>query len=1093
MNNKWKRRVVLLCAAQIANAGVMGAGAACACTSSAQSCGSEQAYAAVAEGSFAGCGAFNGDSPDEAANNFYFNNPSLYGPPRVPGIIIGPGPPIGQDVRGSVWHQEFQDWKAEDLRALDAAGDQYRFFNDSDPGRDLIAFYSRDCKDENALYLRVDLFNIAWGGQEDVNIYVAIDCAPGGQEWFPDWTDTRTDHPWEACVAVYDSASGALYDAAWRNHSDAYLGSYWNPELDAVEFGIRRCFLTERGWDGDPASIYFQVFTVRPGKDIPNQSNISDYIGGSLTRNTGGGTGLLRGAVRGDAVTGRAKYAVISHGNQSVNKRGGIQQHIYTDRSDINLYPGFVRLLDSAKMLDAPINFHLSGSLLIALLWAEQDPAEPCYPMRDGPAFIERVKKFVAGGGPGSLIGGVAAEHIMPYFEGEVNARSIQHNSELIEHIFGLTEEDMKIMHVPERVIRSDTDSSFVTVEGPLTGKTFKDIENSKFIAAYLDEVCHLHWWFYPDEQENWEDDCVCSKWAGWMGCRDEPYHHKIHKINGVYVFMINDREDYPKFMVQGGGLHPDTRRTLLDKAMSPDQSQITIIFDDWEAYAGNSFAAAYPNNNADQFHRTLRWLANRPWIELVNLRDILGRIDEEPDWVIDHGYRYDLTNQTYEWLKRAAGHSYDNWYYGSDLEESFYERVPPVIRMGDTYRTPPGMKMYGDMNSPGTLIRDTWDRIQTIGSPRLRKLAEWSYSAMIYETAWHDEDADPDKYQSRNYQATFDRRDACTESYEDVTWDPISGWALQLHGHIRHSGSLKDVDDWLEDIRSGKQGRRTRAYARDVDDDTLDEYILSNDRVYLCFERWGARLVRAFVYCPEMDDAFMVVGSLVSNPSNEHENEGADGNRCSGFKDRFSTGLQTHEYADMDFASSPPAAGQNFWKFTSADGKITKTYTLWNGRDVLVADYEAALEAGALHTRFGFGPNQLDLMFNGAKNLERLSGPGFRGLRNTRGGEVYLVAGYNTVLNTASSLCNAGWDNRETALTEQFEIYNTGTQYRVGLVFSLNSALALDGGLCDARELSLGAGPQNQNNACIPGPGKSGLRRQKPPGQRSTALLNFK
>jgi hypothetical protein len=49
-------------------------------------------------------------------------------------------------------------------------------------------------------------------------------------------------------------------------------------------------------------------------------------------------------------------------------------------------------------------------------------------------------------------------------------------------------------------------------------------------------------------------------------------------------------------------------------------------------------------------------------------------------------------------------------------------------------------MKIYGDMNTTNTLIRDAWDTIQSITASNLKRLAEWSYSAMIYETAWHDE-----------------------------------------------------------------------------------------------------------------------------------------------------------------------------------------------------------------------------------------------------------------------------------------------------------------------------------------------------------------
>ncbi|HRZ10837.1 MAG TPA: hypothetical protein P5567_00100 [Kiritimatiellia bacterium] len=982
---------------------------------------------------------------------------------RAGAITIGAGPAIGTDKRGTTWYQEFQDWGQSDVRALDANDDEYKFYNAEDTGRDLVALYSHD--DGTNVFFRMDFFELGYGWESgSVDVYLAIDCAPGGQEWLPDYMDTKTDRPWEGCVGVYNSSAGSLYDAGWTNHASDYLGSYWRNDLDGVEFGIKRSFLTARGWNGAATSLYLQAFSCRDGTDHGSgeidvdASDIVDHFA-TLVRGTSTTNGWLLGGTRADATTGRAKYGVIAHANQSVATRSGTQGHIYTDRSDINLHPGFVRLLDSAEMLNTPVNLHISGTLLMSFLWAAQNPSESGYPNRDGPTFLNRVKTFVTTG-PGGLVGGVLAEHIMPYFEGEVNAKSIEQNSELIEHLFGLSESDMKVMHVPERVIHTDTNSAHVDPAGPLDGKTFEEIAATDFTATYLDEVTHLHWWFYSGEQTNagW-DTANCGRWAGGQGNDEEAYHHKVHKINGVFCFMINDREDQSKFGNSDGGMMNDTRYTLLQKARDADSSKLTLVFDDWEAFAGNSFASATPNNNADQFHATLRWAANHPWIEFVKLGTVAGWAASDASWVIDHGYVYDKSNQNYEWLKRASEHDYDHWYYGSAQEESFYSRVPVLH---DSW-SPGGMKMYGDLNTPGTLMRDSWDAIQSIAdSDQLKKIAEWSYSAMIYETAWHDEDANPDQYKSRNYQATFNRTTAegnCDDSYEDTTWDDTSDWATRLHGHVRDMGVMADAAGWVADVRSGAQGPRATVYAADVDDDTLDEYILCNNKVYLCFERWGARLVKAFVYDASIGsgDGRMVVGAPISNPPEESENEGADNNRCSAFKDRYSTG-QTNAYVDMDFAFSAPVAGSNSWTFVSSDGRIAKKITLLNGRDVAVAEYGLAAAVGTLYTRFGLGPNQLDLMFNGTQNLQRVSDPSFRGLLNTQGGEAYMVRGDNCGAIT-TAISNAGWDNRELPLTEQFEAYNTATGFSVALAFSQSSARDVDGdGLANTNEWGIGS-----------------------------------
>lgn len=445
------------------------------------------------------------------------------------------------------------------------------------------------------------------------------------------------------------------------------------------------------------------------------------------------------------------------------------------------------------------------------------------------------------------------AEHIMPYFEGEVNLASMNAFGEVSRRAFDLEPQDMKVMHIPERVMHSDSGWAHAKQSGPLRGNPFEDILEGGYEAAYLDEVLHLHWWFYPDQTNNpgW-DDSHFGKWSGHGGNDEESYHHKLHRVHGVMLFMINDREDKAKFDNYDGGMARDTRYSLLEKAMSPDQAQITVVFDDWEAFAGNSFRPAVPNDNADRWHSTIRWAANKQWTQVVNLQDALEWAREDPEWSIDHGKPDGKSTQTYEWLKRAAGGSYDNWYYGSELEESFFDRVPPVSPAG---ARPEGMKTYGDMNTQGTLIRDTWDRIRSMPVGDLRHLAELSYSALIYETAWHDEDADPSSYQSKNYQTDFNRVAPGIESRSDTTYDKISDWALELHGAIRRVGVIAAAAEWAEDIKSGEQSPRTVVEARDIDDDTQPEYILRNDRAFLCFERWGGRLVAAFSRDPSSGD----------------------------------------------------------------------------------------------------------------------------------------------------------------------------------------------------------------------------------------------
>lgn len=981
--------------------------------------------------------------------------------PRSNAITIGQGPAIGTDKRGTTWYQEFQDWSSNDVRVVSANDNEFKLNDQYDPSRDIIAFYSHDGGADGNYYFRVDFFDLLTGAENgNLDVYVLIDCASGGTNGLPDSVVGTTDHPWEVAIKLYDSVNKAVVTPISDITSANWLGSYWQADLDSVEFGIKRQALLNAGWNGS-APLSFQVFTAKD-----SNTTLIDTIN-SYNRTTH----VLSGATASTNTIRTAKYAVIAHANQSLGPRTQTQGHIYTKRTDLNLYPGFIRTIDSHEMLHVPLNMHLSGTLISSLQWAKQDPSDGTYAPgeRDGPTFLGRLRNFI-NGGTGSLIGGVYAEHIMPYFEGSANQASIRAFNDLAQSVFGLATNDMKVMHVPERVIHSNTGWAHANPNGPLKGKPFDDIKAGGYVATYLDEVSHLHWWFYPDET-NFFNTCGCGeKWAGFGGCNDRQYHHKLHKINGVLTFLINDREDQEKFGPEDGGMAKDTRYTLLDKALQANDpsnpggyAQITTVFDDWEAYAGNSFASPTPNNNADQWHQTIRWAANHQWIQVVNLKDVVTWAQSDTNWIYeDHGNVDGKTMQTYEWLKRASEQDYDHWYYGTGQEQSFFDRLPPT----DPNATVTTTKKYGDMNTPGTLIRDSWDKVQAMPQGNLRKLAEWTYSAMIYETAWHDEDANPDNYKSRNYQVNFNVNDGCTFSQADTTFDNTSGWALRLHGHARKVGIFADAAHWVQDIQTNAQGPTTVVQQKDVDDDPWNEYILKNDKVYLCFKRWGARLIYAFVYDPVTQDAIQVVGAPVANPSEETDAEGADNNRCSAFKDRYASTPASHnQYVDFDYAASAPMQGSNFWEFVSQDRKIRKRLTLPNGRDAVQAQYTLGSGVGSLYIRHGLGPNQWDLLHNGDSNLVVQTDNSFYyGLTNKLGGAAYAVRGTNNSLNIVG-LPNAGYQNRELPMIEQVEVFNTGsaTNFATWLAFSPASAQDIDGdGLSNVSESTAGTDSEN-------------------------------
>ncbi|MDZ4805270.1 MAG: FlgD immunoglobulin-like domain containing protein [Candidatus Eisenbacteria bacterium] len=934
--------------------------------------------------------------------------------PAQAALTIGPGPARGTDRAGVTWYEDFQDWSRADLKALDGAGladARYNFGDGRDDSRDLVAFYFRD--EGGNLYFRVDLYDLALGAENgSLDIYVAIDAAAGGQMFLPDFLDVTTDRPWELCVNLYSvgttyGTNYRIYNSSFTNITSGYLGSYFNSQLDAVEFGIARQTLVDAGWNGS-SPLTFQVVTAKDGSDTGCSGGgaSSDLTDAFEDDDRGCSDGVLNGGTSSTASAGYAWYASIAHGNQSVNKGGDIGAHIYDPAASTGISggTGFLRTLDTHEIFRVPLNIHPSGTLTIACNWAAR-PGGAADP-QDGPAFLARVKDFVdadQSSRPGSLIGGVLAEHIMPYFEGPVNAASMALTDELNQAVYGVSAAAARVMHTPERVIRSQS-----TGLSPLDGHTFEDIAASPYQATYLDEVTHLHWWFYAGE--------TCQP--------DQGYRHKVHRINGVYSFVINDREDQGKFGNHDGGMVMDSRFSLLEKALFGNSSEVVTVFDDWEALAGKSFdpgsGAPVPNNNPNQYHNTIRWAANHPWIRVANLDDILTEALANPGaFVIDHGTRFDLPMQTYEWLKHASEDSYNYWYYNNNAgfggnEQDFYNLVPVLTGPQGDYRprgvTPaadgpplPSGRKHGDLNTPGSLMFEAWATLEAAPAGRLKELGVAGYLAMIYETAWHEED-------ELNYSDT-----SCYGNWVDPddTWDGVNTWCLRLNNHVRWSVMYSAAAGWVEQCRTGSQIAATEAGSLDIDLDGEAEYVLKNNRIWCAFERYGGRCVLAVAYDPMVMDGQVLIGAPFTNPSapGEEEYAGIAANRCSAFKE-----MNGGSYVDAPYSVS---VGPGSLTFTSPDGLVVKTMTAEAGSNSLRAHYTESVP-GPLYFRIGLSPNPLDLAFHGQAHLTSSLTATRYMLVNSAGGGVAID---RLGLDFNATPSDAGYNRRNLALTEEVEL----------------------------------------------------------------------
>ncbi len=874
--------------------------------------------------------------------------------PRRP-ISIGRGPRLGTAM-GRDFYEEFQDWSLADAHALDPFNDRSNLYDGGDDSRDLIAFYSR--REDDTLYLRADFFDLAMGAEQQlVNIAFLIDFSAGGQEWLPAAVQAKSSHPWELAVIVEATHRHRVVNAAWQtvsspNHQPGlWKGAYFRNDLDAVECGLSLQALRDHGWDGQ-SPLRFQVFSWKPGvgeiADAVGEADIDDRrLDDSLGEQ--------------DQVS-TAKYSAVLHGNQTVKPASEIFALIRNERAKTPRgHPtGYHRALQTHEMFDVPVNIHVSGTFAASLQWARHPDAGT-----DGRSFNLWIKHLLRTE-RAALIGGVLADHIAPFFEGSgVNETSVRWNHDTLEAIYQVAVP--RIYWTPERVIR---------------GATFEDIKSSGYGWTVLDQHSHIWQWYGKHD--------ALSKRG-----------YKIQRINGVQCFLINEEPDRAKFTVTDDGAFRDTRALLLGKAMDPDQEQIVIVFDDWEAYAGRSFTSfGIGNDNPDNYHLSTRWLANHPWVQIVTL-------DEVASWnwkPVERGQNQPLPLTTYHWLNHASETDYSNWVYGSSGEESLAAQYPP-LRQGQN-----ASKRFGDVWTAGTLFHDTWNDVQTAPPGPLKDLAEVTYCAAIFETAWHDED-------QHNYQ---DQDGAGRYLAPDSSYDRISAWAYGAHNKVRDASIIAAAAHWAANAPASQ----TRTRSMDVDQDGELETVLSNDRVFAVFENDGGRLVMAFARRLSDGQAYPVVGASIVDPGARRESELEANQRVSALRDQFAGGSSSERYVNAHYTVTASAQAV---RLVSDDGRISKTVTLLDGADRLEVEYQVDPSLGTLYVRTGLCPNLLELFTAGQPLLQVTTQGSGINVRTVAGGAT--VQGRIESPTVTSRVSDGSFDNGlDAALVQQLEVSGQGT-----------------------------------------------------------------
>ncbi len=970
--------------------------------------------------------------------------------PPAGSIVIGPGDELG-DVDGVPRFREFMDWTWADLLALDPyhgagnnhqGGDIYRAWDGWDSSRDLVAFYARDggapaMGGDGRFYFRLDLHDLqALAEQGNVDYYVVINFGdmgnPSGERVLPDEVDTLTDMRWKVVVAVYESGVGTVYvDEDITNNTDVfgqdlfsfggvvsrgnyYLGAYFNAELDAVEVAIDRQALLDAGWAGfDPASLNYQVYSTKSGTgnvpqgdgDIGGRSDVRDSIRTdwiaedhwNAQAGLQGSGSVLTQWIPGNNQPGRVKVAAVIHANQAIQP-GSVIQDLIND----SVGAGYYRALDAHEVFGQPLNLHITPTLASAIQWAKADPAENV-PWRDGPAFNERLRRLIATNVV-HLLASTFSDHMLPYFTKAFNRDNVELANQYLHDIYG---------------VEFDTNSAvFWTPERLLDADVLDKIKDLGFRYTVVDQSQHVWNWVGRSEA------------LGEQG-------YQINRFHDVGTLAINNSVNDFRYGVHDSGAPMQLRQIFNRKARSGSQDQVVILLSHWEEFQDRDNAAAYD--------ALIRWIANRPWVEMVALEDITrGAVDLTGDgsgnafWEHERGSDPALVKMANNWIQYASRGNYDNWYAG---EPGYREGLESkVFQIRDGVNLP---QAYGMLYSGG-IVSNSWNWASQIADPSVRDLARPVLHASVFQTAFHDQPyADLRKFSTGDY--------LFPDNVNEVR--PLASFAEIAQAQSRMAALYRQVDLWAA---AAPAMATTMVVQVDVDLDGENEYLLGNNRVLGIFERIGGRMVVAFARDPDSGRILQVAGNLasfagsttewegVANAVGENDDVGA--HRTSAFKDWWD-GAQS--YVNNLYTVAPVANG---WQLQSSDNKITKTITLAPDSDTFQASYSVT-GGGNLWIRHGLSPDLHHLLRHGQAGLSAEAQAGETSLSQSSDGLVVRAfvdhSHAGVAFNAAAS--DGPFQTvtlRNQAQTHQVELETTGASFTFGLGFEVLSGELFNDGV---------------------------------------------
>ncbi|MBI5584542.1 MAG: hypothetical protein HY892_12040 [Deltaproteobacteria bacterium] len=372
---------------------------------------------------------------------------------------------------------------------------------------------------------------------------------------------------------------------------------------------------------------------------------------------------------------GSIDFALVHHANQYLITNGYQNREGLDDVLGLRgTGRGYRKIFDLHRTYGLPLNLHLSGTLLEAILWHHPD-------------FLDQLQDLQRLGLL-DLVASSYGQNIMRFFGLEHNFRQVDECLRIYQRHFGMDPETLKVFWPPERIWDTKITAPVLTDKRlPNKGHEFVLIDDRLFYP--VSDGAWTRKQFDESQERNFNDFCPCRIIDG-EGLTALP-------ISRFLRLNIPPRKENSLKEVA------DLFHWLSEKKTAVGCPPIAIFADDLEKSAG---CCSWDPEGPAQYETLLQWLAVNPWVRPVKLNEWSRTNCVTCRKSIEVGGYFEMS------LLFGAGEGYEKWHC---------DQKWPAYR--DHYLwSEARVKDIGTQGADPALLETSWKHLLASG----------------WETAWH-------------------------------------------------------------------------------------------------------------------------------------------------------------------------------------------------------------------------------------------------------------------------------------------------------------------------------------------------------------------